>query len=143
MKLRLSEEKTKVSSFQEGFDFLGFNFRLRSRGVGRKSLRSFYEKIRQATRRQQGDRPMVDVIAEVNPIARGWGQYHRKGQNKGLFRQLDKWIRNRVRAYKRRRWRDRGRWKLYSSEELGRMGLFSLHQLLVGTGQLELFGSSP
>lgn len=143
LKLRLSEEKTKVSSFQEGFDFLGFHFGSRSRGVGKKSLRAFHEKVRQATRRQQGDRPLTDVIADLNPIVRGWGQYHRKGQNKGLFRQLDKWVRNRVRAYKRRRWRDRGRWKLYSAEELVKLGLFSLHQLIVGSGQLELFGGSP
>lgn len=143
LKLRLSEEKTKVSSFQEGFDFLGFHFGVRSRGVGRKSLRALHQKVRHVTRRQQGDRPLPEVIADLNPIVRGWGQYHRKGQNKGLFRQLDRWIRNRVRAYKRRRWRDRGRWKLFSAEELAKLGLFSLHQLIVGSGQLELFGGSP
>lgn len=143
LKLRLSEEKTKLSSFQEGFDFLGFHFKSRGQGVGRKSLRSFYEKIRHATRRQQGDCPLSDVISRVNPIVRGWGHYHKGGQNKGLFRQLDKWVRNRIRAYKRGRWRDRGRWKLLPKEELARMGLLSLHQLLLGSGQLELFGGSP
>jgi group II intron reverse transcriptase/maturase len=143
LKLRLSESKTKVSSFQEGFDFLGFHFKSRSRGVGKKSLRSFYDKIREATRRQQGNRPMVEVIADVNPVVRGWWQYHRRGKNLGLFRQLDKWVRNRVRAYVRRRWRDRGRWKLFSAAELAKKGLLSLHLLSFGTGQLELFRGSP
>lgn len=95
-----------------------------------------------AFRGRRGFRDSVGLRTQSN-VVRGWGQYHRKGQNKGLFRQLDRWIRNRVRAYKRRRWRDRGRWKLFSAEELAKLGLFSLHQLIVGSGQLELFGGSP
>jgi len=54
MKLRLSPEKTTISSFQEGFDFLGFHFRERHVGVGKKSLKSVYAKVRETTRRNQG-----------------------------------------------------------------------------------------
>lgn len=143
LKLGLSEEKTKISSFREGFDFLGFHFGSRSRGVGKKSLKSLYNKIRQATRRQQGDIPVKAVIEKVNPITRGWGNYHREGANKGLFSTLDKWIRNRIRAYKRKGWRDRGRWKIFSTEELSDMGLLSLRQLIPRSSQFLLFGGSP
>ena len=142
-KLCLSEEKTKVSSFQGGFDFLGFRFKKRSRGVGRKSLLSFYEKVRQATRRNQGDRPVAAVIASTNEILVGWGQYHRGGQNRGLFATLDKWVRNRIRAYHRRRWRDRGRWKIFTSEDLAAKGLRSLYAMITRPVQLLLFGSPP
>lgn len=138
LKLKLSEAKTKVSSFQEGFDFLGFRFGSRSRGVGKKSLKALYEKVRKATRRQQGDIPVTSVIAAVNPIVTGWGNYHREGNNKGLFSTLDKWIRNRIRAYKRRRWRDRGRWKVFSEEQLTQMGLNSLRGLIVNRSKIQL-----
>ena len=112
LKLRLSEEKTKVGGFAEGFDFLGFHFTARYVGVGKKSLQGFHAKVREMTKRQQGDVPLSKIIGQVNPVLRGWANYHREGNNTGLFRDLDKWVRNRVRAYKRRCWRDRGRWKI-------------------------------
>jgi RNA-directed DNA polymerase len=67
MKLRLSPEKTVISSFQEGFDFLGFHFGKRHVGVGKKSLKAVYAKVREATRRNQGNIPVKIVIAELNP----------------------------------------------------------------------------
>jgi RNA-directed DNA polymerase len=137
-KLKLSEAKTKVSSFKEGFDFLGFRFGARGRGVGGKSRKALYEKVRNATKRQQGNKPLQAVIAKVNPIITGWGRYHREGNNKGLFSTLDKWIRNRIRAYKRGRWRDRGRWKIFSTEELSEMGLQSLHGLIINRSKAQL-----
>lgn len=94
MKLELSPEKTYVTSFREGFDFLGFHFTTRHVGVGKKSLKGLYVKVREATKRQQGDIPVAQVIAKINPIIVGWANYHREGNNIGLFRELDKWIRN-------------------------------------------------
>lgn len=141
MKLRLSPEKTVISSFQEGFDFLGFHFGKRHVGVGKKSLKSVYAKVRELTRRNQGDIPVEKVIAELNPKIEGWANYHRYGNNIVLFRNLDRWVRNRVRAYIRRRWRDRGRWKLYSAEELDRMGLARMEWKIPRYQQLKLFES--
>jgi len=141
MKLRLSSEKTVISSFREGFDFLGFHFGKRHVGVGKKSLISVYAKVREITRRNRGDVPVERVIAELNPKIEGWANYHRYGNNTVLFRSLDKWVRNRVRAYIRRRWRDRGRWKLYSAEELDRMGLVRMVWKIPRYHQLKLFES--
>lgn len=141
LKLRLSPEKTIISSFQEGFDFLGFHFGKRHVGVGKKSLRAVHAKVREATRRVQGDIPVELVIQKVNPIIRGWANYHRHGNNVSLFRTLDKWVRNRIRAYKRGRWRDRGRWKIYSAEDLDRMGLERMERAIPRTHQLRLFES--
>jgi group II intron reverse transcriptase/maturase len=139
LKLRLSEEKTKTSSFAEGFDFLGFHFTARHVGVGEKSLKGFHAKVRSMTRRQQGGAPLAKIIEQVNPVLRGWANYHREGNNSGLFRELDKWVRNRIRAYKRGRWRDRGRWKIYEAEELDRMGLLRTERMLSRASQLKLF----
>lgn len=141
LKLRLSLEKTVISSFQEGFDFLGFHFGKRYVGVGKKSMKAFYAKVRELTRRSQGDIPVELVINQVNPMIRGWADHHRYGNNTGLFRTLDKWVRNRIRAYLRGRWRDRGRWKVISSEELDLKGLIRMERRISRTHQLRLFES--
>jgi group II intron reverse transcriptase/maturase len=141
MKLRLSPEKTVISSFQEGFDFLGFRFSKRHVGVGKKSLKAVYAKVREVTRRNRGNIPAAKVISELNPKIEGWANYHRYGNNIVLFRKLDRWVRNRIRAYIRRRWRDRGRWKLYSAEELDRMGLARMEWKIPRYYQLKLFES--
>ena len=110
-------------------------------GVGKKSLKSVYAKVRETTRRNQGDIPVKKVIAELNPKIGGWANYHRYGNNIVLFRKLDRWVRNRIRAYIRRRWRDRGRWKLHSAEELDRMGPARMELRIPRYQQLKLFES--
>lgn len=137
--LELSPEKTAISSFREGFDFLGFRFKQRHVQVARKSLKALYAKVRDLTKRQQGDVPVTKVIEKVNKAIIGWARYHRHGNNVGLFKAIDGWVRNRIRAYKRGRWRDRGRWKLYSAFELGQMGLQRTVSVIPNTSQLTLF----
>lgn len=131
LKLQLNEEKTKIVSFDEGFDFLGFHFGKRGRGIGAKSLKSFYKKVRETTKRQQGDIPLQKVIHNLNPILRGWGNYHNEGRNVKIFTRLDKWIKNRLRSYVWKRWRDRPQFNVKpSSEDFEVMGLFSLRNIL-------------
>jgi group II intron reverse transcriptase/maturase len=141
LKLELNEDKTQMSTFKEGFDFLGFRFGLRGRGVGTKSLRGFYRKVREITRRQQRDIPVGAVIRKLNPVLRGWSNYHCEGRNVGLFTRLDKWVRNRLRAYIHKCWRTHHRiCGKPDKSELDRMGLFSLRKILRPNGsQLQLF----
>lgn len=143
LKLELSEEKTTIGSFRAGFDFLGFHFGRRRRGVGGKSLKGFYRKVREVTRRHQRDTPVAEVIRRLEPILRGWGEYHRDGANVGLFTRLDKWIRKRLRSYIYKRWLShdfRSGSSRPSREEFARMGLFSLRGMLrPATLQLKLF----
>lgn len=128
LKLRLNEEKTVVTSFKTGFDFLGFHFTNRGRGIGTKSLRGFHWKVRETTRRLQGDRPVSEIIATLNPLLRGWGNYHRHGRNVGMFTRLDTWVRKRLRAYKYKRWRSHACYP--TREEFEQMGLLSLRRIL-------------
>ena len=133
LKLQLNEEKTVVTSFSAGFDFLGFHVTNRGRTIGTKSLRGFYGKVREATRRQQGDRPVAEIIGSLTPLLRGWGQYHRDGQNVGMFTKLDKWVRQRLRAYTKKRWRPPRHWPHEdrpTAVEFEQMGLFSLRRIL-------------
>ena len=143
MKLELSPDKTVVTSFAEGFDFLGFHFSKGHVGVGCKSLKGFYTQTREKTRRNQGGIPLDLVIRNTNDVVRGWGNYHQRGDNAGLFKTLDKWVRNRVRAYVRQRWRDRGRWKVLSAEQLDEKGLLRLERVSKRCERPQLFSSLP
>lgn len=132
LKLELNEEKTSTRTFKEGFDFLGFRFTNRGRHIAGKSLKALYGKVREVTKRLQGDKPVLSVIADLEPLLRGWGNYHREGRNVGMFTHLDKWIRKRLRSYIYKRWRTfRGRdVNKPNREEFKRMGLFSLRSIL-------------
>ena len=143
VKLELSPEKTVVTSFAEGFDFLGFHFGSRHVGVGCKSLKAFYAQTREKTKRNQGGIPLEQVILNTNETIRGWGNYHKRGNNVGLFKTLDKWVRNRMRAYVRRRWRDRGRWKLITAEQLDAKGLLRMERVIPRYEKLQLFSTLP
>jgi RNA-directed DNA polymerase len=132
LKLELNEEKTSTRTFQEGFDFLGFRFTRRGRHIAEKSLLALYGKVREVTKRLQGDKPVGSVIADLEPLLRGWGNYHREGRNVGMFTHLDKWVRKRLRSYIYKRWRSfRGPGaNKPEREEFARMGLFSLRSIL-------------
>jgi group II intron reverse transcriptase/maturase len=127
LKLGLNEEKTQVTSFAEGIDFLGFHFTRRYRKIATKSLRSFYTKAREATKRHQGDRPVAEVIENLNPIIRGWGNYHKEGHNVGMFDKLERWVRKRLRSYIHRRWSSQTK---PTRQEFNRMGLLSLRSIV-------------
>jgi group II intron reverse transcriptase/maturase len=132
LKLELNEEKTRISTFEEGFDFLGFHFGKRGRSIGRKSLNAFYDKVRETTKRQQGDKPVETVIETLNPLLRGWANYHREGRNVGMFGKLDSWVRKRLRGYVYKRWIVY-RWPKKNeptAEEFERKGLFSMRKVL-------------
>ena len=131
LRLELNEEKTKITSFKEGFDFLGFHFGPGGRGVSSSSVCAFYGKLREATQRKQGDIPVSQVIEKLNPIVRGWGNYHREGRNAVLFKRLDRWVRNRLCAYVNKCWRVHHRRAAKpSNKELAYMGLVSLRSLI-------------
>lgn len=127
LKLELNEEKTRVTSFAEGFDFLGFHFIQRFRKIGSKSLLSFYTKVRETTKRQQGDRPATAVIEDLNPIIRGWGNYHKEGHNVGMFGKLERWVRKRLRSYIHKRWRSQTK---PTRREFDQMGLLSMRSIV-------------
>jgi group II intron reverse transcriptase/maturase len=103
LKLRLNKTKTKmVNVKEESFGFLGFKFK---RGGGRlfvtpkkKTIEKFKEAVRKTTRRRLSVKPKV-MIGRLNSVIRGWGNYFRIGNIKYLFRELDKWIRTRVRTF--------------------------------------------
>ena len=94
--LVLSPEKTLITHVSEGFDFLGQNVRRYPNGKllikpARKSVRSFLTKV-QAVVKQLWSAPPGTLIARLNPIIRGWANYHRHVVSKRAFSRMDHMI---------------------------------------------------
>jgi RNA-directed DNA polymerase len=135
--LRLNEDKSRIVDLRQGetFGFLGFDFRrvCSRRGAWRPRLTpkltqrtALLYKLREIFRRHQSQ-PVGRVIAEINPILRGWVNYFRVGNSKRCLGYVRQWVEQRVR---RHLLRARGRpgfgWKRWSTawlhEELGLYG---------------------
>jgi RNA-directed DNA polymerase len=130
MGLRLSEEKTVIVHIDQGFNFLGMRIqRHRQRGSNRRlvytypsraTLMAVKAKVRGITRRST-NQPLSVLIHRLNPVLRGWVNYHRHGASSKTFSFLSAFTWRRVwiwlchkyrktgqrelqRRYLRRRW---------------------------------------
>jgi RNA-directed DNA polymerase len=107
--LTLHPTKTKVIDSQEtGFDFLGYTFQGRKRWPRKKSIDKLKDTIRVKTRRTSG-KHLLCIVADVNRSLRGWFVYFQHSSYRTVFRDLDQWIRTRLRSILRKRTRRRGR----------------------------------
>jgi RNA-directed DNA polymerase len=107
--LTLHPTKTKVIDSQEtGFDFLGYTFQGLKHWPRKKSIDKLKDTIRVKTRRTSG-KHMQCIIADVNRSLRGWFVYFQHSSYRPVFRDLDQWIRTRLRSILRKRTRRRGR----------------------------------
>jgi len=126
LKLSLNETKTRLTDFQQGFDFLGFRFRRYRLGIRTKAIERFKERVREVTRRQQG-RNVDAVIADLNPVLRGWAGYFGAGEVTRTLTLLDSWVRMRIRAFRLKRRCDNDNWRL-PNKRLAKWGLLSLQE---------------
>jgi len=108
--LRLHPDKTRIaclSQDQDGFVFLGFAHR---KGRSWKRPDRYYlqkwpsdrnmalirSKIKAATGRHQVSRPVSAVVADLNPMLRGWGNYFRRGNSARKFAAIDSYVHQRL-----------------------------------------------
>jgi len=115
VRLRLHPDKTKVVDLRggsEGLDFLGCHFRARMSGrlweqkriiryylhrwPSQAAMRRLRAKVRDLTGRSRVGLDIRDVIAALNPILRGWGNYFRTGNAATKFIQVDRYVRWRL-----------------------------------------------
>jgi RNA-directed DNA polymerase len=77
--LQLSEEKTRITHIDQGFDFLGWNFRKYSGKLfiksSRKNVQTFFRKVADTVNGNKSIR-QEGLIRLLNPMLRGWAQYH-------------------------------------------------------------------
>ena len=118
--------KTKVSDFNEGFEFLGFHFRNYRLGIRDKSIDRFKDRVRTLTKRYQG-RNVEAILEDLNPVIRGWANYVGVAQVTFLFENLDSWIRMRLRAFKTKHRNANDNWRL-PNRRLEKWGLLSLQE---------------
>lgn len=134
--LTLHPTKTKiVNATTEGFDFLGYRFQHGDRYPRAKSLKKMQDAIRLTTRRSNGH-CLNRIIGDVNRTLRGWFNYFQHTTKRFVFKDLDIWIRMRLRSIlrkrsgrrgKARRGKDNQRWTLAFFAERGLYNLEAAH----------------
>lgn len=101
--LQLSEEKTRLTTYGKGYEFLGFRLSVQSRRMREKSEKKFRDKVREITERKRnlGE----TVIKKLNRVIRGTANYFAQpfATCRWHFQKLDSWIRMRLRAMKKKR----------------------------------------
>jgi group II intron reverse transcriptase/maturase len=146
----LHPEKTRIVHVDHGFEFLGYKVK-RGKGLRlstarrtspanphnlyavprAKSVTRFQDQIRNLTQRR-APVTLRDMIAVINPIIRGWGNYYRKANVRKLFHRLDGWIERRLWSFIGKRWRNTA-WRRYPSSRLiADFGLVRLIHLALG-----------
>jgi RNA-directed DNA polymerase len=108
LRLRINEEKSAVDR-PWNRKFLGYSFwvapgRKVKRRVAPKALVAMKERVRQITTRS-GGRSMAAVTKELREYLTGWKQYFRRAETPGVFEDLDKWVRRRLRQVQLKQWK--------------------------------------
>lgn len=109
LKLTVNEGKSAVAR-PWNRTFLGFTFttgRTIRRKVSKKSLVTLKARVREVTGRTRG-RTMRQVVAELRIFLLGWRGYFGFAEVTSPLRDLDKWIRRRLRGYHWKQWGRKG-----------------------------------
>jgi RNA-directed DNA polymerase len=110
--LTLSPEKTRISRIEDGFDFLGQNPRKYNGKFltkpARSNFRTILTRIRENIRKFSAKKT-GDMIRALNPIIRGWANFHRHIAAKASFAALDSQVYRYLRDWARRRHPHKGR----------------------------------
>ena len=106
--LKVNESKSAVGSVF-GRKFLGYSLWVAPRGeikrkVAAKPLATFKQRIRELTSRTGGN-SMTEVVARLRSYVLGWKGYFRLAQTPNVWRQLDEWLRHRLRVIQLKHWK--------------------------------------
>ena len=107
LKLKVNLEKSAVARPWQR-KFLGYSMttHLKPRlKVARQSVKRIREKLKESFRRGRGRRLDRFIEQELNPILRGWGNYFQLAQVEGTFKELDGWVRRKLRQMLWRQWK--------------------------------------
>jgi len=108
LRLRINEQKSAVDEVWQR-PFLGFSFYVNSKRevslkVSPKALALMKRRVRQITQRC-GGRSMEQVVYDLDRYLPGWGVYFGIENTRTEFRNLDRWIRRRLRVMQLRQWK--------------------------------------
>jgi RNA-directed DNA polymerase len=90
--LTLSENKTRITHINEGFDFLGkhlrkYNGKLLTK-PSRDNVKAFLDEIK-ITFKEHLHSPVETLLIALNPMIRGWAMFHRSSASKETFVRVD------------------------------------------------------
>jgi RNA-directed DNA polymerase len=140
--LTLHPAKTRLVDLRhgrEGFEFLGCTIR-KKRSIQRMPWRHFMQRwpspkatkklrdrVRELTHARQSGKDVKQIIAELNPVLRGWGNYFRTGNADREFNQMDGFVIQSLRRWQYRRGGQRPTKRpLFTWDQLRGMGLYRL-----------------
>ena len=147
--VHINQQKTRIVHVRHGFEFLGYKIKRGNRPLRlpasriksgskagalyaiprEKSVRRFKDQIRRLTRRK-APLTTVELIQQINPVLRGWGEHYKRAHVRLLFNRLDRWIVRRLWSHRFRRWRCRGWLKLPATTLYREYGLVNLIALV-------------
>lgn len=97
LKLKVNDKKSAVALVRER-KFLGYRIQIDGKlTTAPESIKRAKDKIRQLCARNRG-RSIRQVIGELNNFLRGWFNYYKLTEWKSLWRELDSWIRRKLRC---------------------------------------------
>ena len=90
--LTLSGEKTRITRIEDGFDFLGQHLRKYGEKFivtpSKNSVKGIVSKTRKIIKSHLGS-TTVEMLRVLNPVIRGWANYHRHACSKKTFSYVD------------------------------------------------------
>lgn len=111
--------KVDLSWGKQGFDFLGCHLHKRLSGPllereGRKiyflqrwpsvrAMKRMRQRVKELTPRSSCHRELREVVAQLNPVLRGWGNYFKTGNAAAKFNQVDSYVWRRLKALRVKR----------------------------------------
>jgi group II intron reverse transcriptase/maturase len=130
--LALNPAKTQLTTFGQGFDFLGYYVSARTIRMGEKAEERFKMKIKALTKRRHN--LDAEVVMQVNRVIRGTVRYFATAFTTclGQFNELDRWIRMRIRCMKYKRiWKTDNR--RLKRRHIQRMGFVLCREVYLGS----------
>jgi len=120
LRLVVNQEKSRLTTAEEGFAFLGFEFRKPPRRLlymwpRKKACQHIRDRVREVVRSFPSSASVGEVIRKLNPILNGWCTYFRVGNSNRIFHQIDWAVQSELQLWLRRKhqrsWRSaRKRW---------------------------------
>lgn len=105
LKLKVNRQKSDVARPQDR-QFLGFSFtsnRWLKIKLSAKALKNVKYRVRKITRRSRGI-SLLQVVKELTTYLRGWVGYYSLVETPTIFRDLDSWVRRRLRCFVMKQW---------------------------------------
>ena len=94
LRLVVNQEKSRLTTVEEGFAFLGFEFRKPPRRLlymwpRKKACQHIRDRVREVVRSFRSSATIGEVIRKLHPVLNGWCTYFRVGNSNRIFHQID------------------------------------------------------